>query len=88
MGLYVDSREYEQTFSDDGGSDSYKKDEALNKEIKKQFSIRNASSKEKDLIDEEMRARSSIAKAAECTRRKVEGLTLKVGLPVQFLSII
>lgn len=76
----VDFRDYGDNYSGDSdGAETYKKDESLSKEIKKQLSLRKSSNNmDNELAEEDVRAKSSFVKSAEFTRRKVQGLTLKV----------
>lgn len=55
------------------------RDEALSKEIKKQFQLRQSNgNSSRNNVDDEIRAENSFVKAASSTSRKVSGLTVKV----------
>lgn len=75
------SRErHEYDDSDEEGTTGHKKDEELQKEIRKQFHLRKSgnSGKDDDKAEEEIRSKTSLVRAAASTRIKVNGLTLKV----------
>ncbi|XP_065200983.1 ATP-dependent DNA helicase Q5-like [Planococcus citri] len=71
------SRDYDDHSDDGDSSTTHKKDKALEKEINRQFLMRKSNPRENALIEEEILAKSSIVKAAESTRRKIDGLSLK-----------
>lgn len=49
--------------------------------------MRKSNPRENAIIEEEILAKSSIVKAAASTRRKIEGLSLKVFIFVEFLTL-
>ena len=50
--------------------------------------MRKSNPRENALIEEEILAKKSIVRAAESTRRKIDGLSLKVIISLSFLNLI